>query len=152
MRHRPRSCLAFLSLIGAPFLVGAGAPPVPPKVHLEITGLRSGEGYVRVCMTAQPERFPQCQGDSEAHVRTLPASEVVSLDFRNVSAGRYAIAVLHDENGNGKVDRALGLMPKEGFGFSRDAPIRMGPPSFGQAAFEVSATDVRQTIRMRYLL
>jgi uncharacterized protein (DUF2141 family) len=75
----------------------------------------------------------------------------VSLDFADVVPGRYAIAVLHDENGNGKVDRALGLMPKEGFGFSRDAPVRMGPPSFKQASFDV-AGDASQTLRMRYML
>ena len=49
-------------------------------------------------------------------------------------------------------DRALSLMPREGYGFSRDAPVRMGPPSFEQAAFEVGPARVSQTIRMRYML
>jgi len=75
----------------------------------------------------------------------------VRLEFGPVPAGRYAISLLHDENGNGKADMTL-FLPKEGFGFSRDAPVRMGPPSFNSAAFVVGDTAIQQTIRMRYML
>ena len=52
---------------------------------------------------------------------------------------------------NGKVDKAL-FLPTEGFGFSRDAKARFGPPRFSSAAFRVdSSAPVYQTIRMRYL-
>lgn len=44
------------------------------------------------------------------------------------------------------------FLPKEGFGFSRDAPVRMGPPSFNSAAFVVGDAAIQQTIRMRYML
>ncbi len=44
------------------------------------------------------------------------------------------------------------MLPREGFGFSRDAKIRMGPPSFDNAAFELGSERERQRIRMRYLL
>ena len=60
--------------------------------------------------------------------------------------------MLHDENNNGKADRALMMMPKEGYGFSRDAKVKMGPPSFASAAFEVGSQPLSQTIRMRYML
>ena len=43
-------------------------------------------------------------------------------------------------------------IPREGFGFSRNPRIRMGPPSFEEVRFEVSGTGVRQTIQMKYLL
>ena len=152
MPHRPRFILATAALIGAPLLAAADAPEGRTPVHIEVTGLRSAEGVVLVCMTPHPKRFPECRGDADAYALTIPARATVSLDFANVAPGRYAIAVLHDENGNGKVDRALGLMPKEGYGFSRDAPVRMGPPTFKQASFDVGGTAVRQTLRMRYML
>lgn len=152
MRHRSRFGVAATALIAAPMLVAADTAPDPVQVQVEITGLRSADGVVMVCMTPHPKRFPECRGDALAHAVTLPARATVNVDFGGVAPGRYAIAVLHDENGNGKVDRALGLMPKEGFGFSRDAPVRMGPPSFKQAAFTVGPDDVQQTLRMRYML
>jgi uncharacterized protein (DUF2141 family) len=121
-------------------------------VRIDVTGLRSAKGVVRACMTSHPDRFPRCRGDADAYALVVPAATSVTLNFSEVAPGRYAIALLHDENGNGRADRALSLMPKEGYGFSRDAPVVMGPPSFRQAAFDVARAPVRQTIRMRYML
>ena len=89
-----------------------------------------------------------------ATVESLPNDRVgeTTLRFANVQPGTYAIALLHDENDNGKADRVLGMMPREGFGFSNDAPVNMGPPSFGDAAIQVGARELHQTIRMRYML
>ena len=149
MWHRPRAVLALGCLIAAPLLAGAESAP---GVSVEVTGLRSTKGVVRACMTSHPDRFPRCRGDADAYALVVPAGRSVTLEFEGVRPGRYAIALLHDENGNGKADRAFSLMPKEGYGFSRDAPVRMGPPSFEQAAFEVGPARVSQTIRMRYML
>ena len=73
------------------------------------------------------------------------------LDFGIVAPGRYALSLFHDENSNGKLDTLM-LMPREGFGFSRDAPVRFGPPKFSAAEFTVSGAAQRQTVRMRYML
>ena len=60
------------------------------------------------------------------------------------------IAVVHDENSNNKMDTAI-FLPKEGFGFSRNPTITVGPPSFKSASFAV-AGDMRQSIKMKYML
>ena len=44
------------------------------------------------------------------------------------------------------------MMPKEGYGFSRDAKVRMGPPKFKDAVFEHTGEDQKITIKMRYFL
>ncbi|MGN3974729.1 DUF2141 domain-containing protein [Tsuneonella sp. SYSU-LHT278] len=132
-------------------LLGAAAPS--PTVTVSVTHLRSDKGVVRACMTTDAARFPKCAGDPQSHRAIVPASEGgVTLTFKGVTPGRYAIALLHDENANGKADRAMGMMPREGFGFSRDAPVRMAPPAFADAAFPVSNEDLSLTIRMRYIL
>lgn len=65
-------------------------------------------------------------------------------------AGTYAIAVVHDENSNNKMDKAL-FLPKEGFGFSRNPTITTGPPKFRSASFMVDGPQ-SQRIKMRYML
>ncbi|WP_343033356.1 DUF2141 domain-containing protein [Altericroceibacterium indicum] len=116
-----------------------------------MTGLRSSKGLVRACLTPNAKAFPNCDGKGAMEL-AVPAAATVTLSFPNVAPGRYAIAVLHDENSNGKADRALLMMPKEGFGFSRDAKVFMGPPKFKDAAFDVNHVPVRQVIKMRYML
>ena len=141
----------------APLLMGSAPPPAPlvnvplVDVRVAITGLRSTKGVVLACMTSDPARFPRCRGDKAAYRISVPAGKADSLDFPAVAPGTYAIALLHDENDNGKADRVLGMMPREGFGFSRDAKVHMGPPAFGEAAFSVGNAPVSQTIHMRYM-
>ena len=114
--------------------------------------MRNHDGVVRACMTRDADRFPRCQGSSQGYRVVVPAGQATTLRFNDVAPGTYAIALLHDENDNGKADRVLGMMPREGFGFSNDAPVNMGPPSFSEAAITVGAASLHQTIRMRYML
>lgn len=120
-------------------------------VTVSVTGLRSSKGVVRACLTRDAQKFPKCESEQDYRL-VSPASTSPVFRFSGIMPGRYAIAVLHDENNNGKIDRALLLMPKEGFGFSRDAPVKMGPPKFEAAAFTVDRDPVHQTIKMRYML
>ncbi len=132
-----------------PLLTG-NAAEMGEDVQVTVTDVRSDDGKVLACLTAKPKTFPDCSKDPQALAVTVKADESVSFTFRDVMPGTYAISLLHDENGNGKADKAL-MIPKEGFGFSRDAKVRMGPPKFAAAAFTVTNQPVHKQIRMRYL-
>lgn len=128
------------------------APVQAGEVVITVTDLRSAKGVVRACMTTRAEVFPKCIKDPGAHRTVVPAAGKVEIRFTAVKPGDYAIALLHDENDNGKADRAMGMMPKEGYGFSRDAPVKMAPPKFRDAVFTQGEGTSRVTIRMRYFL
>lgn len=150
-----RIALPTLACLMAP-LVTAAAPAAPAQgsgteVTVTVNNVRNTNGVVRACITNQARKFHKCEG-ADAQRLVVDAARSVSFTFRNVKPGQWAIALLHDENNNNKADAVLGMMPKEGFGFSRDAPVRMGPPSFRNAAFTVGDEPVSQAIRMRYML
>ena len=128
------------------------APAAAGEVVITITDLRSDKGVVRACMTTQEKIFPKCRKDPASHRTVVPAGESVTIRFTDVEPGEYAVALLHDENNDGKANRALGMMPKEGYGFSRDAKVRMAPPKFKDAVFEHTGEDQSLTIKMRYFL
>ncbi|MFZ1744084.1 MAG: DUF2141 domain-containing protein [Pontixanthobacter sp.] len=155
MRDRPRHIgrLCQIGLLGGiALLAGGNTASDTFTVKVTATDLRNSKGVVRACLTSTVKQFPKCSGDADYQSIVVPAKAQVTLSFKGVKPGRYAIALLHDENNNGKADRALMLMPKEGFGFSRDAKVTMGPPKFNAAAFDVTSTDQTQVIRMRYML
>ncbi len=141
-----------LATLGACAALGTAAPAYAGEVVITITNMRSTEGVVRACMTTQEKIFPKCRKDPASHRTVVPAGESVTIRFTDVEPGTYAIALLHDENDDGKANRALGMMPKEGYGFSRDAKVRMGPPKFEDAVFEHTGEDQELTIKMRYFL
>lgn len=131
-----------------PVLAGAG---LPSSILVQIDGLRSNRGQIMACMTANPKTFPDCQKDPNARHLTVPAMNGETVQFKDVPQGRYAIALFHDENGNGRMDKMM-MLPREGFGFSRDAPLQFGPPRFGAASFQVGAAQLRTAIKVRYIL
>jgi uncharacterized protein (DUF2141 family) len=130
----------------------AAAPASAGDVVITVTDLRNTKGVVRACMTTRADIFPKCIKDPDSHRVVVTAAETMEIRFTGVKPGKYAIALLHDENNNGKADRAVGMMPKEGYGFSRDAPVRMAPPKFADAVFDHGENQQRLTIKMRYFL
>jgi uncharacterized protein (DUF2141 family) len=151
------SRLSFAAVLagGAAMLGGvamANGTTQSSNITVTVTNMRSTEGVVRACITTDPNEFPKCDDKATSMNMVTPADQNVKFTFKNVPTGRYAIALLHDENNNGKADRALFMMPTEGFGFSRDAKVRMGPPKFEAAAFDVAGKPITQTIKMRYML
>lgn len=133
-------------------LVLAGNAAAPTSVTVEVTGLRNTKGTVWLCMSANPKLFPEgCDRDPNRRTASFRADQPGPLVIRDVMPGRYAIVLLHDENGNKKMDKAL-FLPKEGFGFSNDAPVKMSAPKFDAAAFSVTGgAPVRMKMKVRYL-
>ena len=151
MRHRSGVVLRAGVLTGLIVAAPVQAAPGDAGISLHVTGLRSARGQVLVCLTRNKAAFPDCSRDAHAVRRVVPAAQAAEIDLGTVLPGTWAIALLHDENGNGRADMML-MLPREGFGFSRDPALRLGPPAFARAAFAVGAAPVRQTIRMRYML
>ena len=132
-----------------PLLLTAAAPP-PPTVEVSVTGLRSEKGQILVCLTTNRKAFPDCSKDAGSVRMAVKAADAGNFAVHAPAAGTYAIVLVHDENGNNKLDKAI-FLPREGFGFSRNPTITVGPPSFKSASFTV-AGDMRQSIRMKYML
>lgn len=138
-----------MALAALPLLAGASAEP-KAAIDLSISGLRSDKGQVLICLTARAEHFPDCRDDEQARRMIVDTAAAGTVRIADVMPGTYALALVHDENRNGKLDTAL-FMPREGFGFSRNPKIAMGPPKFGSAKFTVGAGPVAQPVRMKYM-
>ena len=137
-----------LALLTAPFLIGAGQGA---EVRVELTGLRNAKGLLMICMSGSPRHFPDCSADPAARMIRVPAAKAQNLVFAGVPAGDYALSVMHDENGNAKLDTTLAV-PREGFGFSRNPVVRFGPPKYKDVRFTVGASAMRVPVRMKYFL
>jgi uncharacterized protein (DUF2141 family) len=128
----------------------AATGPSIATLDVSVGGLRSHKGNVLICLTSKPRHFPKCDRDPDARKLTLTANQADHFSFPAVAPGTYALALIHDENANGRLDTRL-VVPREGFGFSRNPIIGFGPPKFGAAQFNVGTTDTSQSIRMKYM-
>ncbi len=133
-------------------LGGMAAPAAAGTVTITVTDVRSNEGVIRACMTTRENIFPRCRQDPNSYSTVVRAGNTVTIRFTNVRPGDYAIALLHDENEDGKANRVMGMAPREGYGFSRDAPVRVAPPKWDDAVFTIGQASQNLTIKMRYFL
>ena len=128
-----------------------------PAAGLDVTvaGLRSAKGAVRVCLTTRPDHFPNCQDDPAARRLTVAASGVgatgATLHFADLPSGDYALALIHDENGNARLDTFAGI-PREGVGFSRNPRLMFGPPRFAAAEMALRSGTDAEVVKVRYFL
>lgn len=122
----------------------------PAPLVVEVSNVRNARGRVHVDVCPESQFLT----DDCTIVASAPAHPgVTRVTVPSLPAGTWAVQAFHDENGNGKTDRALFGIPKEGIGFSNDAPIKMSPPKWADARFTF-AGGAAQTIRlkMRYFL
>ena len=151
---KPSYLLALPALSLAIAAAPAPAPASPPApeantLTIRVTNLRNAKGRVHVDLCTQATFLKDgCPFSASAPAQT-PVTVVV---VKGVAPGRYAAQLFHDENGNDKMDRALFGIPKEGFAFSRDAPIRMSPPKWAEAEFGYAGGGQAMQVRMRYML
>jgi uncharacterized protein (DUF2141 family) len=124
-----------------------GPPPAPAVLTIEVTNVRNAVGRVHVDICDQASFLKtDCRYAAEAPAH----AGVTVVTVRNLPPGDYALQVYHDENGNRRVDRGLFGIPKEGIGFSRDAPIRLRPPRWEDAVMTYHGGAARTALRLRY--
>ncbi len=136
------------SLLAAPLLIAADAPGA---LAVDLSGVRNAKGKLLLCLSAAPKYFPDCSSDPAARTMVVPAAKAGRIVFDGVVAGTYALSIMHDENGNSKLDTTLGL-PREGFGFSRNPVVRFGPPKFKDVRFTMPASAYSVPVKMKYFL
>jgi uncharacterized protein (DUF2141 family) len=130
-----------------------GAQPEEPKTgtsEVTVAGFRNRTGQVCVSLFSSPEGFP---GETKKAVRTFTSKidgNRVKVCFDAVPAGEYALAVLHDENMNGKMDTSFWGYPKEGAGVSNNPKSRRGPPRFDDAKFVLQEERLILQINLQY--
>lgn len=141
--------LAVLILASLPALVLAQSPC--PGIHVKILDIRNSTGAVACALFESPEGFPTEYLRSATRIMFIKVrARQARCDFEDIPPGTYALAVVHDENMNGKLDTNLLGIPKEGYGFSNDAKALLGAPSFSAASFPYDGQDLELTISLNY--
>lgn len=103
---------------------------------IKVNGLPNNEGKLLIGIYNQKEGFRDM--DKTFRNITLNAQKgSMNVLVDNIPDGDYAIAVYHDKNENGKLDKNFLGIPTEKYGFSNDAMGKMGPPTYEACLIKV---------------
>jgi uncharacterized protein (DUF2141 family) len=112
-------------------------PAAEAALTVRVAGLRNARGKVGVSVFSDASGFPQTPAKALRRETAVidPGTLTAEAVFRGLAPGVYAVAVLHDENSNGKLDKNFFGIPKEGYGASNDPRPARRPPTFDEAKF-----------------
>jgi uncharacterized protein (DUF2141 family) len=136
------ACVILFSIVASLSSPARAQSSGPGTIRLRITGLLSGKGQVKIAVFNSLETW---LGDHPAYNATIDVDgQSVTWRLNDVPNGDYGIAVFHDENKNGRMDKNLLGMPLEPYGFSNNQRVSFGPPKWERAKFPVknAAADV----------
>jgi uncharacterized protein (DUF2141 family) len=129
-------------------------PLTTSAATLEIDNIRSTAGFIAVNIFNEQEQgaFPE-HGDQALQTYYVPIISKGSqkIELKALPPGRYAVTVMHDEDGDGLLKKGPLGIPREGFGFSKNPRVYFGAPTFDKVVTKIQ-DDTLVKIDMKYLL
>lgn len=155
---RTLSCLgmtiAVLASLTVPEVARGKAddPSTESQLVVEIDGVRKSKGQMCLSVFESDRGFPSSSDDAVQNKCVAVTTGLQVIQIQGLKPGSYAVAVLHDANGDQKANRnGLGI-PIEGFGFSRNPTIRFRVPRFNETAIAVKGKQTKIQIRLNHLI
>jgi uncharacterized protein (DUF2141 family) len=131
------------------FLASPAFSESSSTVLIEVAGFKNTRGTLNCRLFTKAADFPD--GEGIVTLRVPITGPNTSCSFSNVEPGTYAIAVVHDENGNGKLDKNFVGVPSEGYGVSNNKTYALSAPKWDESTFKLGATESKALqIKLRY--
>ncbi len=111
-------------------------------ITVSINNITNNEGHVIISLHSK-DTFMKKTGIKTVESKIVDGK--ITVTFKNVEPGTYAIMALHDENKNNRMDFEDNGRPKESYGMSNN-PMSFGPPQFANAKFDVANEDLKMAI------
>jgi len=116
------------------------------ELTVTITDIRSDKGFLMVSVASSDAAWNNQEKPVAAQKVAATGKDLV-LHF-NLPAGNYAVQVMHDENGNNKLDTNFMGIPVEGYGFSNNPGV-LRKAHFDEARFELGNSPTSIVVRLR---
>lgn len=119
-------------------------------LEVTISNVSNDEGFILVTLFNSPDGFPDQSKMAFKNKKVKSEANRTKVVFENIPHGTYAIAVLHDQNDNGKLDKNMLGIPTEGYGSSNNQKKLFRAPNFDECKFKVDKNSVTNTITLNY--
>ena len=111
------------------------------EIRILVSNIEEKRGTIHYGVYNNPELFPDDSGKILGGFEEVSKVIKDGLLIDDLEESNYAIAIFHDKNSNNKFDTFFSI-PKEKFGFSKNARVFLGPPQFEDASFFVGQNSI----------
>jgi uncharacterized protein (DUF2141 family) len=120
------------------------------EILVSILGLKNQKGQVLVYLFASKTGFPTEFKSAFKSGKAIISGTDSQFNFSEIPPGNYAIAIVHDENGDNKLGTNFIGIPSEGIGVSNNPKGTLGPPKFDDAVFIHQNGTTKISIKTNY--
>ena len=134
-------------------LVLAQAPARAGDLSVTVEGVVGSEGEIEAILYPGEDAWLDNDHPGTLKRRVAAADAVdgvVTLVFDKLDPGPYALAIYHDADMSGELERGFMWAPKEGWAFSNNITPRFGPPNYKKAKLDVGEDEVVTTVQLDY--
>lgn len=119
-----------------------------PTFNLTIQNIKSTKGIIRVAFYDKSSEFPSEKTMKFGKEFKPEKTGEVTVAWKDIPFGEYAIAVFQDLNNNKKLDKNLFGYPKEPFGFSKNFKPKLSAPNFNDCKINFNNNSNKFSIKL----
>ena len=142
------TAIIWMSLMLSPATVSGGKTDTG-SLALSIQNLETAGGEVHIALYGNEADFMETEKRIAGLVIPVKSRETLQVTLGSFPFGSYAIAVFHDLNKNGKLDKNTLGIPTEPYAFSNNPKIKWRAPAFQEVCFELRQAALTLDIQLK---
>ena len=152
MKIQFKALILVVAILGNIALLFKANATFKGNMSVRIDGLKNQKGQVCLNIFSTSKGFPNNNNQAVKARCVKAAKNSITVNFPDLNAGSYAVAVIHDVNGDNTLNRNALSIPTEGFGFSNNPKILTGPPKFAESAVFIAGSNTDIQVQLQYFL
>jgi uncharacterized protein (DUF2141 family) len=120
------------------------------SVRVVVKGIKPVKGNIGLLIFNSKQGFPSDEKMAVKQSIITVTSSTMEYVFEGLTPGKYAVAIIHDENSNKRLDTNFMGIPREGYGVSNNIVNMFGPPGFEESSFTLKPGTYTAEIKVNY--
>lgn len=122
------------------------APLQAAELNIKLTEVKSNKGQIMLAVYDSKASFSK----TPVQAVSIPATPgEMDIKLEDLPAGKYAVMLYQDIDGNNKLKKNMLGLPREPWGGSLGGKPVFGPPTWKSTCFELLESGTQITIKLR---
>ena len=105
------------------------------SLNINIENINPSKGQLMIAVYNSKQLYMKTEKAVSKQILKLNGKNTEFIQFKDLPMGEYSVAVIHDENNNGKLDTNIFGIPTEDYGFSNNIRPKFRAANWDETKF-----------------
>ncbi len=116
---------------------------------LQVSNIETPSGSLRVAIYDSEQNFLIDGNEISLKIAPVKATNALRISISDLPFGKYAIAIYHDVNNNGQLDKNYLGIPIEPYAFSNNPKVKWRSPTFTETQVELDEAQKDLSVELK---